>query len=155
MGQEVTVLSNPDGFDIDLFLAGVARLGELDVASVDAMVQAVSNQVQGDLITRLNIVGHGSAASFSVGNDEVMVINFDQFYPSLRKLSYKFDARGFVHLQQCETGQCIPLLVKLAQAVQVPVYAGTGDENPVYHFNWGKYVYATPDGSSGSLPSRP
>ena len=153
--MEVSVLSKPDDSDLVLFLAGVFRIGEIDASSVGDMVTKVSGSMQGELITRLDIVGHGSSSSFSIGNDEIDLNSFDSFYASFRTLSYKFDARGFVHLQQCQTGQATSLLIRLAQAVQVPVYAGTGDENPVYRFNWGHYVYASPDGGSGTVASRP
>jgi hypothetical protein len=100
---EITVLSKQQDFDMSLFLAGMVRFGEIDVTSVSEMVDKVIAASIGadELITRLNILGHGSKDSMSVGDDEVMIINLTSFRPLLRRLQYRFDDRGSVFLQQC------------------------------------------------------
>ena len=137
--MEIIVVSRPDGWDTDLFFAGLFRIGEIDVSSVADLVNKVSaaSSAGGELVTRLNILGHGSPDSMSVGNDEVMIANLARFYPTLRTLWYSFDDSAFVHLQQCDTGSNQVLMQRLAQAFRVTVYAGTGDEHPVARYNDG------------------
>ena len=77
------------------------------------------------------------------------------YSPLLFVLNPRFAPDGFVHLQHCNIGQNRDLLSKLAKIWQVPVYAGTGTQNPVYRFNTGSYVRANPDGSFESHVGRP
>jgi len=113
----------------------------------DLVSQAIqtANSVD-DLIQRLNIIGHGSRAGVQIGGHFVELSNIKDYEGDLRKLRQVMSGESFVHIQGCAVGQAEKLLVKIARAIGVPVYAGTSAENVLLNFNFGDYVVAYPGG---------
>jgi hypothetical protein len=100
----------------------------------------------GDLVQRLNIVGHGSRSGINIGSNFVELSNVGDYKGHFGKLRQVLSGESFVHLQGCIVGQNEDLLVQLAKAFGVPVYAGTKFENVLLNFNTGDYKVAYPGG---------
>jgi hypothetical protein len=162
--MEVTVI---DDSDFTGFAASASRENEIYMKDVESMVNHVLAHIRPYSRTcspgqktfvpmsRLNILDHGNANSLQIGSDRISVTSLPKFRAKLGQLKGKFTDNGFVHLQHCEIGQNRVLLIELAKVFGVSVYAGTGGHNPVYRFNFGKYVRAAPDGSFATGVGRP
>jgi hypothetical protein len=135
------------------WVASAVREGEAYMTDVQSMVDNViaatrlylrvctPGQAEYELISRLNIIDHGNPDGIYIGDDYISMQNIEEFAPNLGRLRGHFEKNGFVHLQQCDVGQNLPLLQRMANIWQARVYAGTGAHNPVYRFNTGDYVY--------------
>lgn len=168
MGVEISVVDDSDWVG---WLASATREDEIYMKSVPDMVTKVINKLNSmrpytrvcnpaqnrpaPRMSRLNILDHGSPTGFQVGSDRVTIANFATHQKEFQKLARYFDTGGFVHLQHCKIGKNEVLLKKLAKAVNADVYAGTGNHNPVYRFNFGDYVKVTPGGKVEKDVSRP
>lgn len=168
MGVEITVIDDSDHVG---WLAAATREDEIYMSSVSDMVSKViaklrsmrpytrvcnpARPVAAPRMSRLNILDHGSPTGFQVGRDRVGIGNFATHQPEFRRLAEYFERDGFIHLQHCRIGQNDVLLRKLAKTVNATVYAGTGDHNPVYRFNFGDYVRVTPNGRVTTGVDRP
>jgi len=138
------------------WLAGLMRVGEVDMDSVKSMVHNVMAKLgPNGLMERLNIMDHGNKDGFSVGKDFVTVANFADFATVFAPLGPKFTGEGFVHLQACDIGKNQPLLKLMAKTLRVPVYGGTGKHNPIYRINLGDYVVCYPGGGCQTDVPRP
>jgi len=123
-------------------LAGLFRLGELDMSDVKSMVAAVLARVlqtQTD-IRGLRILDHGNATGCEFGTDFVTTANFFSFYNAFSQLRGAFcPYNGFAQMQHCLAGRNTALLLKFAQLWKVPVYGGLWYTNAL-----GLNVYASP-----------
>ena len=99
-----------------------------------------------DLVQRLNIVGHGSRSGVQIGAHFVELSNIEDYEGGFRKLRQVLSGESFVHIMGCAVGQNEKLLVRLARAFGVLVYAGTSAENVLLNFNFGEIVVAYPGG---------
>jgi hypothetical protein len=135
--MEITVIDDSDWVGT---LVAATRLGEVTMTDVASMVSNVLNKANGRDISRLNIMDHGNSRSFQIGNDRISLQTLGRFRPTLARINGHFTAAGFVHLQHCRIGNNQSLLLELSRIWGVPVYAGTGDHNSVYRFNFGEYV---------------
>jgi hypothetical protein len=115
------------------------RVGEIYMTNVTSMVDNVLAEANDRAISRLNILDHGNRTRIQIGDDRITLGNLQQHEPELQRLRGHFTPGGFVHLHHCEIGLNQPLLLELARIWQVPVYAGTGDQNGL-RFNSGEYV---------------
>lgn len=149
---EVTVI---DDSDVVGWLAGFFRTGEVYMTDTNSMVRNVLRALGEHQISRLNILDHGSVYGIQMGGDLINLLNIDTYVGRLSRLQGHFAPTGFVHIQHCEAGQNQELVIRLAQAFGVPVYAGTGAHNPVYRFNLGDYVRGNPDGTFDTDVGRP
>lgn len=150
---EVSVI---DDSDLVGWLASFTRTGEIYMVDTQTMVANVRKAVSpGQTMHRLNILDHGNSGGIEIGKDYITNANVASFIPLLSSLRPLFSPGGFVHIQHCAAGQNRKLVVSLALAFGVPVYAGTGDHNPVYRFNRGDYVRGNPDGSFEVKVGRP
>jgi hypothetical protein len=152
MNMEITAI---DDRGVVGWLAAASHIGEVYMTDVESMVDNVLADADGRRISRLNIGDHGDAWQIQIGDDRINLGNLHQFEAQLQRLQGHFTADGFVHLQHCDIGQNQPLLRELARIWQVPVYAGTGDHNPVYRINRGEYVRCNPDGTCAENVDRP
>jgi hypothetical protein len=141
--MEITVI---DHRDLVGWLASASRLGEVYMTDVRSMVTNVIAKAGSKLITRLNILDHGNSTGIQIGSNFITTTTLSTFEPTLLLLRPKFDKKGFVHLQHCQIGSNRLLLLGLSRIFNRTVYAGTGDHNPVYRFNWGNYNRALPSG---------
>ncbi len=159
MSLEVSVISNRSILDDPVsWFAGATRIGEIEVSNVidmatkiKALRDAQAVTTESAVIGRLNIMDHSvtdgkTITGFKCGTDVVTMSNLAEFEPSFRKIGYCMSKRGFVHLMACQIGKNETLLKGVARIVGCDVYAGTGDHNPIYRFNFGDYVVCTPDG---------
>ncbi len=157
MDLELTVINDST---VVGYIASVVRLGEIYMQDVASMVANVLSALRGptrfcapglpqypNKLSRLNILDHGNRSGIEIGSDWINTTTFPTYAPILRKLYGHFTPMGFVHLQHCQIGQNQALLLSLAKAFGVPVFAGTGSQNPVYRFNFGDYVRADPNGT--------
>jgi hypothetical protein len=110
------------------------------------MVDNVLKKLGKNAITRLNILDHGNPDGIQLGSDWITTTTLPLYSVQLSRLTGYFSSDGLVHLQHCEAGQNKDLLVALARAFGVPVYAGTGKHNSTMRFNLGHYVVAYPSG---------
>ena len=149
---EVTVI---DDGDIVGWLAAFTRTGEVYMTSVHSMVENVLKAVGPRPISRLNILDHGNSNVIEIGNDDISPKTLPVYAPTLRRLQGHFAPNGFVHLQHCEVGQNLEFIKSLAAVFGVPVYAGTGNHNPIYRFNFGDYVRCDQVGACETKVSRP
>lgn len=139
---EVTVID--DDSDITGWLASAARVGEVCMQDTPSMVANVISAADGNPISRLNILDHGDASGFQLGNDWIEMESLPLHAGELAALRGRFAPGGFVHIQACDIGQNEPLLKEVSKILDVPVYAGTGLQNPVYRYNTGSYVQCVP-----------
>ena len=153
--MEITVI---DDSDIVGWMASATREGEIYMQDVASMVRNVLAALvpyrrvcapgQSNLkMNRLNILDHGNDNGLEIGSDWITPRTVRRHEPELAKLNGNFAARGFVHLQHCNVGSNRSLMCELARIFGVDVYAGTGKHNPVYRFNTGSYIRATPGGT--------
>lgn len=152
---EMTVIDTSDHVG---WAAAATRMGELEMSSAAGMVQSVLRHCQGPpahRISRLNILDHGNENGLQLGNDWITMQNIDQYAATLGQLRGHFGPGGSVHLQHCRVGQNHPLMRRLAEIWGVPVYAGTGLQNPVYRVNTGDYERCDPGGTCESDVPRP
>lgn len=164
---EITVV---DDSDIVGWLASATRIGEVYMSNVGSMVNNIlralrvytysrvctpNDRIVYNRMSRLNILDHGNASSLQIGSDWIDTTSLSAFRVTLAILSGNFAPNGFVHLQHCNIGQDRVLMLELARTFGVPVYAGTGKQNPIYRFNTGDYVRADPDGSFNAGADRP
>jgi len=147
-----------DDSDIVGWLAALTRLNELYMTDVRSMVAAVKQRcasIVGSTIRRLDILDHGNVNGVEIGSDWITMKTVGRFDGLFRQLAPLFAPKGFVHLQQCNAGQNHALLGHFSSLFRVPVYAGTGGQNPVYRFNLGKYERCIPNGDCESDVARP
>ncbi len=144
-GIDITVI---DSSDLVGLAAAWTRLGDIKITGVEDMVEKVLAARGSYPVRRLNILDHGNPNMLQIGDRWIDTESLPHFAPTLAKLRPAFHARGFVHLQHCQIGLNTDLMAGLAALWNVPVYAGTGNQVPVYRFNWGEYVRVDPDGRS-------
>ncbi|MDQ0821714.1 hypothetical protein QFZ69_002593 [Arthrobacter sp. V1I7] len=150
---EVSVI---DDSDMVGWMASFTRTGEVYMVDTRTMVANVRKAISPrQTMHRLNILDHGNSAGIEIGRDFITSANVASFTPLLSSLRPLFSPGGSVHIQHCDAGQNRPLIVGLARAFGVPVYAGTGAHNPVYRINFGDYVRGNPDGSFEAKVGRP
>jgi hypothetical protein len=155
---ELTVI---DDSDLVGWMASATRTGEIHMQDVESMVRHVKGRLfnahgaRQASLARLNILDHGNAGSIQIGHDIITVTTLSRYRTKLEELRDDFAPDGLVHLQHCNIGQNLPLLLDLAKIWGVVVYAGTGAHNPVYRFNWGSYVRCHPDGKCEKDVERP
>jgi len=150
--MEITVI-DPSGFTG--WVAAASRTGEVYMTSVESMVTNVLNAIGQSLMTRLNILDHGSEYQIQIGTDIVAPANFKRYETTFRLLRGHFAQGGFVHLQHCKVGRNQRLLHMFAEAFGVPVVAATGKHNSLFRFNLGEYVRCSPQGTMESGIDRP
>ena len=144
--------------DIVGWLAALTRLNELYMSDVRSMVAAVKQRcasIAGSTIRRLDVLDHGNPNGVEIGSDWITLSTIGPFDGLFRQLAPLFAPTGFVHLQHCQAGQNHALLGHFSMLFGVPVYAGTGGQNPVYRFNRGKYERCIPSGDCESDVARP
>jgi hypothetical protein len=157
MDVEVTVINDSN---VVGYLASVFRADEIYMKDVASMVDNVLSSLRGasrvcapglpkyvNKLARLNILDHGNPSGVEIGSDWINTSTFPRFASTLSRLYGHFSPVGFVHLQHCQVGQNQALLVAFAKTFGVPVFAGTGSQNPVYRINFGDYVRADPSGA--------
>lgn len=152
MGIDVVVVSKSESFDYTEFMTGLVRFGEIDATSVRNMVdQVISRAIQkSSQVRRLDIYAHGTANYFKVGKDVIHAWTPADKNPHLKtmaRLKGIFSEDGYVVLNACEVGQSPSLIVHVAQAVGVKVYANTGDVSPNLGVGWGTMVIGYPNGA--------
>ncbi len=153
-GVTVTVV---DDSDFVGWVAAASRTGEVTMTSPQSMVDAVIAEADGEQIAHLNILDHGNAETFQLGDDWVGLGNIAGLEPVLSQLTPHFAEGASVHLQHCNIGQNHELLIELAQIWGVSVYAGTEKQNPLIRSNYepnylydiegGQYERCDPDGN--------
>jgi hypothetical protein len=133
------------------WLNAALTFGEVSFTNASTMVDNALREIGSRRVRRLEIDAHsclnGSEIELGLGNDCVATANLASFAPLLSRLSGKFTADGFVHLQECNVGENRPLITALARTFGVPVWAGTGGDAPGFRLNLGTYVRANPDGT--------
>jgi hypothetical protein len=150
--MEITII---DARDSTGWLAAATRIDEIYMTDILSMVTNVKLKAGKQLISRLNILDHGNANGIEIGSDWIHLENLHQYEPTLFLLRPLFEKDGIVHLQHCNVGSNQTLLLELSRIFGVPVYAGTGEHNPVYRFNWGNYNRAKPNGKFEKNVGRP
>jgi hypothetical protein len=138
---------NDDGkseWDTTTFLTGLLTVGELDVASVSDMVNQTIGRVASSKLRKLTYFGHGTDTYFNVGKDVVHSYTPKAHMPAFAKLRPCFAENGFVALCVCSIGKADGLIVELARALGVPVYAFAGDYRPVLDKVSGLAGFGTP-----------
>lgn len=121
-------------------------IGAVPMTSARTMVDNVLGALGDDIISRLNIVDHGSTNVLMLGDDRISLSTLSSHERTLGKLFGRFADDGFVHLQHCLIGNDARLLRALAKVIGVPVVAGTGLGYPNWK-NAGSLVAAHPDGT--------
>jgi hypothetical protein len=158
-GKTITAVDDRD------LAGGAGRLthyvGSVPMTSVSTMVDNVIAALDGDLLSRLNIIDHGNAEILSIGDDLMSfeglpargripaAPSYKVYERQLGRLFGRFADDGFVHLQHCTIGQDRRLLRALAAVFGVPVVAGTELTYSVAWLNQGDMVVAYPDGTTG------
>ena len=150
--MEITVMERRD---YQNRIASWFRLNEIYMTNATSMVNNVLSAAGSNRITRLNIVDHGNRRSMQLGDDIISDENIHFFRGTLSLLRGHFAESGFVHLQHCDVGQNLALLRILAQIWQVPVYAGTDTQRPVFRHQDGVYVRCDINGNCYSDVRRP
>lgn len=120
---------------------------------VGTMVHGVITRLGQAKLSRLNIIDHGNATGFQLGDDVVTAENLGQHARQLGQLKGRFAADGFVHLMHCKVGQDRLLLLMLSSIFGVRVYAGTGFDLP--GMNLGSYTGCQAPSSCDSQFFRP
>lgn len=153
-GLEITVIDDGDYVG---WAAAATRTGEIYMTDVKSMVDNVLKKAiaSNGKIKRLNILDHGNERGLQIGSDWIDITRIARHEGTLSLLKPHFAPGGFVHLQHCKVGNNHALLARLSTIFGVPVYAGTGDHNPVYRFNFGQYDRCFPDGKCEANVSRP
>lgn len=152
MAVDITAI---DTSDFVGFFAAAARFGEVEFSDVRSLVDGVRARAGIATLRRLNILDHGNSSGIELGRDWITVSSLPVYKLLLSRLSGLFVPEGFVHLQHCDAGQNHALLCAFSVIVNVPVYAGTGEHNPVYRFNLGRYERCVPSGNCESDVARP
>lgn len=158
MPKTVTVIndSHASGWTWSIWHAG-----ELYMSSVADMVLKVEQHVGNGKIARLNLLDHSYESDahdlplLQFGAQRINLGCVASIRPLLSRLTPLFAEDGFVHLQHCYIGTNSRLLVEMANAFGVPVYAGTGAHLPAIGVNLGEYVRADPDGTFHRSVGRP
>jgi hypothetical protein len=136
-------------------VAGLFRFGEVSMSDVQSMVRNVSNKAGKRQITELHILDHGNKHSLQFGNTSISSMNIASYTSELMKLRSKFAPTAFVRLYHCKIGNNRYILTELARIWGVTVYAGTGNTNAAFGFNFGNYNAGSPNGtfiSDAGLP---
>ena len=149
MSFNLKVISKSEGFDWTEFATGLVRIGEIDATSVQDMVTKVCNKAseKSATIDRLDIFAHGSNTYFEIGKDTIHSYTPNTHAGTLGKLKRFFPKDGIVVLNVCDIGQCEALIVTIARAVGVNVYACAGGVSPNLNIMWGVIVVGRPDGT--------
>jgi hypothetical protein len=136
--------------------------GDVVMTDVMSMVRNVIGFLRGRSISRLNVMDHGNEDGVEIGNDWLASrADVAAMAGTIGGLRGHFASGSFVHMQNCRSGQNKDLICALSAAFGVPVYAGTGLQNPLLGFNLGDYVRCAPGGAFNpdagrpSTPSRP
>ena len=98
-----------NGYD---FVSGVVRFGEIDVKSVEELVDEVLARLgEDDCISDITIIGHGSPGNISVGDGQghddqkrIGLGNEAVWGPQLDRIACRFCENGTVYLRGCNTG---------------------------------------------------
>ena len=99
-----------NGYD---WFSGVLRFGEVDVSSVEEMVDHILNNLEdGDCIGDITIIGHGAPGTISVGNGQsgtdkskdIGLWNRAQWTAQLGRLHCRFCDTSRVYLRGCNVG---------------------------------------------------
>lgn len=149
---EVTVI---DDSSVTGWLAAFTRTGEIYMSDVSSMVYNVLTAVGDRKLARLNILDHGNEEGIEIGDTWIDLGTLPEYASTLSRLKGHFAPGGFVHLQHCNAGQNLDLLMALANTFGVTVYAGTGAHNPIYRINFGRYVRCHPGGACDMDVGRP
>lgn len=152
MNIEVTVVDDSDYVG---WLASASRVGEIYMTSVVSMVAAVRKAAGPNKILRLNILDHGNPDGIQIGMNWITLANLAAYTAELVKLKPLLHPNAIIHLQHCKIGRNKRLLQALAKLFARPVYAGTGNHNPLLRFNFGDYSRADPDGTFHTDVGRP
>jgi len=146
---DLIVISKSDGGDFTEFMTGLVRFGEIDAISVADMVRKVRNKAmeKSTQIRRLDIFAHGTNTYISLGKDTIHSYTPNKHSAPLVQLKGVFSENGFVVLKVCEIGQAEELIVAIARAVGVPVFANKGGVSPNLNVGWGTWIVAKPDGT--------
>jgi hypothetical protein len=162
LGRTGKTITAVDGRDV----AGAAGrlthyVGSVSMTNVATMADNVIAALDGDPISRLNIIDHGNSEILSIGDDLMTyegrpgtgtrpaIPSYKAYERQLARLFGRFADDGFVHLQHCQVGRDRRLLGALARIFGVPVVAGTENTKAVFWLNHGQMVVAYPDGTYG------
>jgi len=126
------------------------------MTDIATMVTNVKKFLNGRSMHRLNIMDHGNENGAEIGDDWLQTpAEVATHASTLAGLRGSFAGGGFVHMQNCKTGQNRALICALSTAFGAPVFAGTGLHNPLLGFNFGDYVRCDPTGSFNPNVPRP
>jgi RHS repeat-associated protein len=146
--RDVTVIGDQNGWNG--WWGAFWRSGEIGMSSASDMVgNIVADLRPGQHIGRLNIFDHGDEDEFLLGEaDVVNMKNFDSYKGIFRMLTPLFAPGGDLFLGHCYIGKNKRLIKRVADAVGVPVIAGTGFSVEgvfgSFRFNTGSYVRCEP-----------
>jgi hypothetical protein len=111
---------------------------------VEFMVDDVLHAARGRPIKRLTIdIDEGGDVWF--GNDLITPDTARHHRPELKRL--EFASKGFVLLRGCDVARIAGVLIELARAFGVPVYASTAKYDAAYRMRFGEYVAADTQGN--------
>jgi hypothetical protein len=121
------------------------------IRNVKDMVLEVKCGSRKGQIDRLIVMSHGVSQgdTILIGSDSLSSGTISQYAKHLGELAPYFSKGGYAHFQSCFVGMHSgkrSVLLELAKLFRVPVFGGTGEENPVLHFNMGGYVVGLPCG---------
>ena len=122
------------------------------IHSIKDMVFQIRCASRKGQMDRLIVMAHGVSQgdTILIGNESLSSGTISQYSKLLGEVREYFSKRGYAHFQSCFVGMSYgrnSVLVELANLFGVPVYGGTGEENPIWHFNGGGYVVARPHGA--------
>lgn len=130
--------------------------GDVTMTDISSMVTNVIAFLGSRSMHRLNLMDHGNAAGVEIGDDWLgSAADVTRHASTLGRLRSKFASGALVHLQNCHAGQNRDVMCTLAGAVGVPVYGGTGLQNPLLGFNLGDYVSCDAAGTFNPNAGRP
>lgn len=130
--------------------------GDVEMIDIASMVRNVIAHLARRRISRLNIIDHGNEQVMEIGSDSLSTAaDVAAHAATLGRLRPHFASNGFVHMQNCRAGQNRAVVCALATTFGVPVYAGTGLQNPLLGFNFGDYVRCHPNGTFNPNVGRP
>lgn len=133
---DLVVLGKSESWDFTEFMTGLVRFGEIEVSSVKDMVEKVLSKTseKNAKVRRLEIYSHGTDTYLTRGTDVISSIlkkeDNQKYYSVLRQLKEVFSENGYVILQICEAGKLEQIIVDIANAVGVRVYANKRGVSP-------------------------
>lgn len=134
------------------YLAGYAPMPNSPVILYDSKGVPILPARGVTKMSRLNIIDHGNLGGMDFGTDPVTTASFAKFKPEFEKLTPKFEADAFVHLQHCFAATNLTLMAMFADTFNVPVVGGDDLQYAYARLNLGNYIRVYPM-RGGSRPA--